>query len=144
LQFRVAMASATLRGVHVAVVGEDTDTLKFIDESLRYHGALLTTHKSLRTVCRLMRVLLVNVLVVDLGEGVDAGLALIRDVRALAPEDGGRVPIVVLYAGPAHAERRVVAEDIDSLVRKPVQASELARIIASVFAASPDPVRDEG
>jgi len=138
------MASAPLRGVHVAVVGDDHDTLTFIDESLRYHGALVTTHNSLRTVFRLMRVLLVNVLIVALGEGVDAGLALIRDVRALPAEDGGRVPIVVLFAGPAHAEPRVVAEDIDSLVRTPVQAAELARIIAEVFAASPDAVRDDG
>ena len=32
--------STPLRGVHVAVVGDDRDALEFLTQTLRYHGAL--------------------------------------------------------------------------------------------------------
>lgn len=136
------MTVAPLHGVHVAVAGDDSDALEFLAQGLRYHGALVTTHDSARTVTRLMQVLLVNVLVVDLRDVSDVALKLIRNVRALPPRDGGRVPMVVLFAGPPEAEPRLVAEDVESVVRKPVQATELARIVATVAAAAADPARE--
>jgi CheY-like chemotaxis protein len=127
-----------LRGVHVAVVGDDRDGLDFLAQTLRYHGALVTAHESPRSVLRLMHVLRVNVLVLDLRESVDVAVRLVRSVRALSPDAGGRVPIVVLFAGPPEAESQIVVEDVDSIVRKPVPAAELARVIATVYAATPE------
>jgi CheY-like chemotaxis protein len=127
-----------LRGVHVAVVGDDADALEFLSATLRYHGALVTNHDSARSVLRLMQLLRVSVVVVDLAEVTDVSLKLIRTVRGLPPDEGGRVPIIVLYAGPAAVEPRIVAEDVDSVIKKPVQATELARTVAMVYAASSD------
>ena len=127
-----------LRGVHVAVVGDDRDALDFLSQTLRYHGALVTTHDSARSVLRLMQLLRVSVVVIDLGDVTDVSLKVIRTVRGLPPEDGGRVPIIVLYKGPTDVEPRIVAEDVDSVIRKPVQATELARTVAMVYAASTD------
>jgi len=132
------MTAAPLRGVHVAVAGDDSGALEFLAHTLRYHGALVTTHDSARTLMRLMQLLLVNVLVVDLAEISDVGLKLLRNIRSLPPQEGGRVPIIVLHAGPPHAEQRIVAEDVDSVLRKPIQAAELARVVATVYAASSD------
>jgi CheY-like chemotaxis protein len=131
------MTAAALRGVHVALAGDDGDALEFLAQPLRYHGALVTTHDPARTVLRLMQILLVNVLVVDLSEVMDIGLKLIHDVRTLAAEDGGRVPVIALFPGPPSAEALVVAEDVDSVIRKPVSAAELVRVVATVVAASP-------
>jgi CheY-like chemotaxis protein len=136
------MTAAALRGVHVAVAGDDRDALEVLAQPLRDHGALVTTHDPARTVLRLMQILLVNVLVVDLGDVMDIGLKLIRDVRALAPQVGGRVPVVALFAGPRTAEPLIVAEDVDSVVRKPVASAELVRVVASVVAASPGGTRE--
>jgi CheY-like chemotaxis protein len=127
-----------LRGVHVAVVGDASDALDFLSQTLRYHGALVTTHDSARSVLRLMQLLRVNVVVVDLVEVTDVSLKLIRTVRGLPADVGGRVPIIVLYSGPSELEPRIVAEDVDSVIRKPVQATELARTVAMVYAASSD------
>ena len=127
-----------LRGVHIAVVGDDGDALDFLSQTLRYHGALVTSHDSARSVLRLMQLLRVSVVVVDLAEVTDISLKLIRTVRGLPPDVGGRVPIIVLYAGPMDIEPRIVAEDVDSVMRKPVQATELARTVAMVYAASTD------
>jgi DNA-binding response OmpR family regulator len=136
------MTAAALRGVHVAIAGDERDALEFLAQPLRYHGALVTTHDPARTVLRLMQILLVNVLIVDLSDIMDDGLKLIRDVRSLSPRDGGRVPLIALFAGPSSAEPLIVAEDVDSVIRKPVGSSELVRVVASVVAASPGSALD--
>ena len=137
------MADARLRGIHVAVAGDDPIALAQLTQSLRDDGALVTVHDSAPALARFMRLLIVNVLVVDVGTPSDGAFTLIRDVRALSPDEGGRVPIVVLFAGPPHDEQRLVAADVDSTVRKPADASEISRVIKGVFAASPARVRDE-
>jgi CheY-like chemotaxis protein len=89
-----------------------------------------------------MQILVVNVLVVDVGSLTGESVDVIRQVRALSADEGGRVPIVALYAGPASDEPQLVAEDVDSIVRQPVDHAELARAIIAVFAASPAPLRE--
>ena len=133
-----------LRGVHVAIVGDDRDALEFLTQTLRYHGALVTMHESVRSVLRLMQLLMVSVVVVDLADVSDVTLKVIRTIRGLSPEDGGRVPVIVLYTGGTELEPRIVAEDVDSVIRKPVHASELAHTVAMVFAASTDHRPDAG
>lgn len=136
------MTAARLRGIHVAVAGDDTGALTELAHSLRRDGALVTAHDSARGLARLMQVLVVNVLVVDLTALTSEALGLIRRVRALPPEEGGRVPIVALYAGPERDEPRLVAEDVDSIVRKPADDAEVARAISAVFAAAPERIKE--
>src|SRR5919197_1206155 len=111
------------RGVPVTVVGDDIDALSFLSQTLRYHGALVTTHDTARSVLRLMQLLRVSVVIVDLPEVNDVSLKVIRTVRGLPEEAGGRVPIIVLYTGTRENEQRIVAEDVDSVLKKPVQAT---------------------
>ena len=137
------MTDARLRGIHVAVAGDDPTALAQLTASLRDDGALVTVHGSAQSLARLMALLVVNVLVVDLAaRSRDHALMLIREVRARTPNDGGRVPIIALFAGSDHDEQQLVAADVDSVVRKPADAAELSRIIRDVFAASPARVRE--
>ena len=130
------MKAARLRGIHVAVVG-DTNVLAQLTQFLGDDGALVTVHNSWRHLARLMQLLVVNVLVVDVGSLTGESVDLIRKVRARSADEGGRVPIVALFAGPASDEPQLVAEDVDSIVRQPVDQAELTRAIIAVFAASP-------
>jgi CheY-like chemotaxis protein len=123
--------TSPLHGVHVAVAGDHGDARDFLVQTLRSHGALVTVHDSARSVTRLMQVLRVNVVVIDLDEVTAPRLKMIRSVRGWSPANGAHVPIVVLFSGSAQAESRILAENIDAVVRKPVQAAELARIIAA-------------
>ena len=123
-----------LHGVHVAVAGDQSDTREFLAQTLRCHGALVTVHDSMRSLTRLIQVLQVNVLVVDLDDVTATHLKMIRSARDLFSPNGGRVPIVVLFSGPAAAEPRIAAEEVDAVVKKPVQAAELASIIAATMA----------
>ena len=136
------MKAATLRGIHVAIAGDDPNALAHLTQSLRHDGALVTTHDSARSLARVMQILVVNVLVVSLAALTSETLGLIRKVRALPRDEGGRVPIVAVYSGRPADEPWLVAEDVDSIVRTSTAEAELARAIRAVVAASPARVRE--
>lgn len=50
------MTAARLRGIHVAVAGDDTDALTQLAQSLKRDGALVTAHDSARGLARVMEV----------------------------------------------------------------------------------------
>jgi CheY-like chemotaxis protein len=92
-------------GARVVAVDDDLGTLEQLRTILRAQGAQLVAvsapGEALTTVLGVMPdVLLVEVAMV----GEDA-LALLRKVRTLSPEKGGRIPAAVLTASPAPPER---------------------------------------
>ena len=74
-----------------------------------------------------------DVLVTDIGMPDADGFELLRRVRALGPERGGRVPAIALTAF-ARSEDRTRALRAGFLVHvsKPVDPSELVATVASV------------
>jgi DNA-binding response OmpR family regulator len=130
-----AASPTPLRGVHVAVVSGDRGVLESLTHVLRYCGALVTAHDTARSVLRLMEIVWVNALVVDLGDG-DLGVTLIRSVRALKAEDGGEIPVIALVPARVDPQAHLFDEGVDSIIRKPVQAAELGRVIADVLGSS--------
>jgi len=67
-----------------------------------------------------------ELLVCDIGLAGMDGHELIREVRALEAENGGRIPALALtaYAGPAHREKALAA-GFDKQISKPVVPAEL-------------------
>ncbi len=76
-----------------------------------------------------------QVLVSDIGMPGEDGYALIRRVRALEQEEGGRTPAIALTAY-ARAEDRVnaIMAGFDMHVAKPVEPAELIAMVASLAA----------
>src|SRR5262249_49808214 len=74
-----------------------------------------------------------DVLVSDIGMPVDDGYALIRKVRALPPEQGGKVPAAALtgYAGRTDYLKALSA-GYQSHIKKPVDLDELIAVVASL------------
>jgi len=81
-----------------------------------------------------------SVLLSDIGMSGENGYELIRQVRALAPEQGGNVPAVALtaYAAPSDRRRALLA-GFHVHLAKPVEPDELLAIIASLGRISPSP-----
>jgi CheY-like chemotaxis protein len=129
--------AARLRGIHVAVAGDDSHALAQLTSSLRDDGALVTIHDSARTLSRLTRLLVVNVLVVDLVTLTGDGIAMVHDVRALRPEEGSRLPIIALYSGSESDQQRLIAARVDCILRKPVDEGDLARTIGAFSSPIP-------
>jgi len=78
------------------------------------------------------------VLVSDIGLPGDDGYALIRQVRALDEDRGGRVPAAALTAYAKDEDRhRAIAAGFQAHVTKPVELAELASVVASLAGREP-------
>jgi CheY-like chemotaxis protein len=72
----------------------------------------------------------------DIGMPEQDGYALIRQVRALPPQQGGKTPAIALtaYAGEAD-QKRALSSGFQYHVAKPVEPDRLVAIVASLATA---------
>ncbi len=122
-----------LDGLRLLVVDDEEDALVLVGEVLREQGA--EVHLAASAVEALARFEKVrpDVIVSDIGmPGVD-GLSLIRQIRALSPQQGGRTPAVALTAYVrAEEAQRAFAAGYQMHVAKPVEPSHLATVVANL------------
>jgi CheY-like chemotaxis protein/anti-sigma regulatory factor (Ser/Thr protein kinase) len=120
-----------LEGVRLLVVEDDADSRDMLVMIFERSGALVAAVASAGEAMDALRRATPDLLVCDIGLPGEDGLELIRKVRALETEKGGRVPALALtaYAGPAHRERALAA-GFDKQVSKPVVPAELVAQVA--------------
>jgi signal transduction histidine kinase/ActR/RegA family two-component response regulator len=129
----VAAAVASLAGVRALVVDDDGDTLELCADILGRSGAEVRCARQAAQALEAVGDWRPDVVITDLRMPDDDGYALIRDMRARSPEQGGMVPVVALTASTSHAERaRVLAAGFRMHVHKPVEPAELIAVVASV------------
>jgi PAS domain S-box-containing protein len=127
----------SLEGVRVLVVDDESDARELLTVILGQCSAQVTAvsagAEALAVLAGGIEGKLPDVIVSDIGMAGEDGYALIRKVRALAPENGGRIPAIAL-TGYARAEDRVraLAEGFQTHVPKPVESVELITVIASL------------
>ncbi len=74
-----------------------------------------------------------DILISDIGMPDEDGYALLRRVRALEPENGGRIPAIALTAYARTQDRRAaLLAGFQSHVAKPVEPAELIAVIANL------------
>jgi CheY-like chemotaxis protein len=124
---------ASLRGVRVLVVDDEPDARDLVRRVLEEYDASVTTADSGREAIERVRSEPPDLLICDIGMPDQDGYTVIREVRALPPERGGRVPALALtaYARPEDRDRSLEA-GFDGHITKPVQASELVGMVAQV------------
>lgn len=124
----------SLRGLHVLLVGEDPERLELFTRVLEYWDALVTACGSAKSALRAMERMRPNVLVVDIERIDGEGDALIRQVRALPDDAGGRIPaIAVVVIAHDHEAQRLKAAGFDTHLTKPVPAVDLGRAILQLL-----------
>jgi CheY-like chemotaxis protein len=86
-----------------------------------------------------------DVIVSDIGMSGQDGYDLIRHVRLLAPEHGGRVPAVALtaYAAPVD-QSRALASGFQEYVAKPYEPESLVNAVAAAARSSHPEWLDRG
>jgi signal transduction histidine kinase/ActR/RegA family two-component response regulator len=127
-----------LEYLRVLVVDDDPDALDLATAILSAAGAVVRTcgsaHEALATVEQWRP----DVLVSDIEMPGEDGYALIRKVRALDAERGGKTPAVALTAYGRTQDRMLsLMAGYNMHVPKPVDPGELTTIIASVAGRSP-------
>ena len=124
-----------LAGARILVVDDERDTLDVIEMLLRTHGADTRAACSAAEGLACLRTFQPEVLVSDLAMPGEDGLAFIRRVRALGPDEGGGVPAVALSAHVYKEDQdRALAAGFDAFVPKPVRPRALIDCLRMLLA----------
>ncbi|MBV8859514.1 MAG: PAS domain-containing protein [Acidobacteria bacterium] len=131
--FEAPAAPHTLEGVKVLVVDDEPDARRLLTEVLARRGAQVRTAESAGEALETLQAWRPHVLLSDIGMPDGDGYELIRRVRELPFERGGRTPAAALtaYAGPAD-RARALASGFQLHVAKPVEPAELAAVVAGL------------
>jgi signal transduction histidine kinase/ActR/RegA family two-component response regulator len=124
---------AELAGITVLVVDDQADARDLMRRLLEACSATVLTAAGADEALRLVREDRPDVFVSDIGMPQTDGFELLRRVRALGPEQGGRVPAIALTAFARSEDRiRALRAGFVVHVAKPVDPSELVATVASV------------
>jgi CheY-like chemotaxis protein len=113
--------TTTLMAVRVLVVDDNAVLRAFLTTLLEDYGATVTSAGSAAEALRILPMERPDVLLTDLSMPEADGFSLIRQVRALPPEHGGRTP-AALVTGLAAAQDRaeVLRAGFQFCLAKPV------------------------
>lgn len=122
-----------LDDLRVLIVDDEADGRHLLTTILRQYGTQVIAAASASEALLALQEFKPHVLVSDIDMPQEDGYTLIRQVRALPTDQGGRIPAVALTAD-ARAEDRTQAllAGFQLHVPKPVNAGELAAVIANL------------
>ncbi|HEU4596866.1 MAG TPA: CHASE domain-containing protein [Pyrinomonadaceae bacterium] len=125
--------SAILWGLRVLVVDDDDDSRLFVSTALKAHGAQVTLAASAAEAYVRLKETRPDVMVSDIGMPVVDGFELMRKIRALGADEGGRTPAAALtaYARPEDREQALAA-GYQLHIAKPADPAELATLVAGL------------
>ncbi len=130
---------AELAGVRIVAVDDDADARKLLHTVLTRCQAVVTVVATAAEALAAVRELRPDVLLSDIEMPDENGYDLLRQVRALPAEEGGRTPAAALTAYARVADRtRALRAGFQLHVPKPVEPSELIAVIANLAARGAD------
>jgi CheY-like chemotaxis protein len=119
-----------LDGMRVLLVDDEPDARECLAFGLSEHGAEVISLACAQDALAALDGGGADVLVSDLAMPDQDGFELIRQVRARAPERGGRIPAAALSAFARPEERaRAVLAGFDFHIAKPIDPRELAGLV---------------
>ena len=123
-------ADTQLKGVRVLVVDDEEIARELVVMILAQAGAETLTAASVSEAMTILATLspeqYPDILISDLSMPDEDGYSLIRQLRQLTPERGGRLPAIALTAfGRTEDRVRVLGAGFQTHVTKPVEAEEL-------------------
>jgi CheY-like chemotaxis protein len=126
-----------LDGVKILIVDDEADARELLATLLRQSGAVVTVvasaREALATITQSLPEQRPDLLVSDIGMPEEDGYMLMRQVRALAPEQGGRIPAIALTAYARTEDRiKALAAGFQSHVPKPVEPAEFIAVVVNL------------
>ncbi|MBA3830315.1 MAG: response regulator [Chthoniobacterales bacterium] len=124
---------AELAGVRIVAVDDDADARKLLETVLTRCQAVVTVVATAAEALAAVRALRPDVLLSDIEMPNEDGYDLLRQVRALPADEGGRTPAAALTAYARVADRtRALRAGFQLHVPKPVEPSELLAVVANL------------
>jgi CheY-like chemotaxis protein len=126
-------ANTSLAGVRVLVVDDDPDGRELVRALLENCDATVTAAGSAAEALAHLQSSPPDILVTDIGMPAVDGYDLLRQVRQLPPERGGKVPAIALTAFARSSDRtRALLAGFQIHLAKPIEAPELIAAVASL------------
>ncbi|MFN6572087.1 PAS domain S-box protein [Dendronalium sp. ChiSLP03b] len=124
--------ASPLAGIRVLVVDDDADTRELIAFILEQAGGSVTRAVSAMEALEVMIQTKPHVLVSDIGMPDIDGYMLMRQIRAMLPEQGSQILAIALtaYAGEMN-QQQALAAGFQYHIAKPVDANQLVQAITS-------------
>jgi signal transduction histidine kinase/ActR/RegA family two-component response regulator len=122
-----------LAGVRVLVVDDEQDTRRLISTVIAQTGAEVTACASAGEALEKLKTWRPHILMSDIGMPGEDGYALIKQVRALPPERGGRTPAAALTAYARDEDKgRALAAGYQLHIAKPFNPHELLAAVSDL------------
>ena len=130
---RNRVGAVRLDGVHVLLVEDDDDSRKFLVTMLKRYGARVTPTKSAAEALGVFEGELPDVLISDIGMPDQDGYELMRRLRALPPERGGKTPAIALTGYASRKDReRALSSGYQQHMAKPIEQADMIKAIAAL------------
>lgn len=135
----LASSNLSLAGVHVLVVEDAPDAREVYQLMLQEHGADVKVAATVAEAFETFQTFRPHVLVSDLTMPEEDGYALIRKIRGLSPQAGGKTPAVALTAYVQRQYRtRALLAGFQIYIPKPVFLDELVTVVSMLAQSTPD------
>ena len=126
--------SSPLTGIRVLVVDDDVDSREFIAFVLEQLGAQVSTVTSAGEAIASLEQLPPDILLSDIGMPDMDGYMLMRQIRAMPPEQGGQILAIALTAYAGEIDRQqALAAGFQHHLAKPVEPDELVKVILNLL-----------
>ncbi|MFN6514695.1 MAG: response regulator [Nostoc sp. CreGUA01] len=129
----IATYTPTFNNLKILVVDDDPDSLELISFVLEHSGATVTPVSSAIEVLEILPKLQPDLLVSDIGMPEMDGYMLLRQIRLMSPEQGGKIVAIALtaYAGEGN-EQRAMEAGFQAHISKPIDPVQLIETIANL------------
>lgn len=120
-------------GIKILLVDDEPDNLEFLKFVLENYGASVETATSAPEAFKLFLQNKPDILISDIAMPEVNGHTLMRQIRALPPEKGARIPAIALtaYAGDTNRQESLQA-GFNLHLAKPIQVDKLAQTVAQL------------
>ncbi|MEH1815495.1 MAG: response regulator [Nostoc sp.] len=129
-----SLASTPLAGLKVLVVDDEADTRNFLSFMFEEYGAFATAVASVDEALAVLEQAKPDILISDIGMSGQDGYTLIRKLRSLEPEKGGRIPAIALTAYTREEDRlKALSAGFQQHLSKPIDPNKLIAAVANVL-----------
>ncbi|MEH2441663.1 PAS domain-containing hybrid sensor histidine kinase/response regulator [Nostoc sp.] len=134
---RSPVEESDLSGIHILVVDDEMDSREFITFVLEEDGAIVTAVASGTDALQAIAQSIPNIIISDIGMPEMDGYMLMRQIRALGLEQGGKIPAIALTAYAAELDRQqAIAAGFQRHITKPIDPEVLVAIVVEMWASS--------
>ncbi|MEH1804007.1 MAG: hybrid sensor histidine kinase/response regulator [Nostoc sp.] len=131
------IASTPLAGLRVLVVDDEADTRNFLSFMFEEYGAFATAVASVDEALAVLEQAKPDILISDIGMSEQDGYTLIRKLRSLEPEKGGRIPAIALTAYTREEDRlEALRAGFQKHLSKPIDPNKLISAVVNVLELS--------